>query len=255
MKKMILLGMMAVLGACASSDKQIADYLKKNPKAVFDVIEDNPEQFVEVVNKAARKAQQNQQKKQIAEMKKQQEQQIINPLKPALSDARRLQGTANAKITIVEYADFQCPACGMSYPVIKEVMKEHAGNVQLFYKHMPLSFHPMAEPAAYYFEAIFKQDRTKALKFYDLLFENQRSLKNVEFIRQMAKKAGADMGKVAKDISSPEIQKIVKDDMSEFEKLGFTGTPVIVVNGVALHGAQPKEEVDKIIALTTLEAK
>lgn len=255
MNKLILLGMVAVLGACASSDKQIADYLKKNPKAVFDVIEDNPEQFVEVVNKAARKAQQNQQQKQIVEMKKQQEQQILNPLKPALSDARRLQGTAKGKITIVEYADFQCPACAMSYPVIKQVMKENAGNVQLYFKHMPLSFHKMAEPAAYYFEAIFKQDRNKALKFYDLLFENQRELKSIDFIRQMAKKSGADMGKVAKDITSPDVQKIVKDDMSEFEKLGFTGTPVILVNGVALHGAQPKEEIDKVIALTTLEAK
>lgn len=255
MKKLILLGMVSVLGACATSDKQIAEYLKKNPKAVFDVIEDNPEQFIEVVNKAARKAQQNQQQKQMAEIKKQQEQQIVNPLKPALSDARRLVGTAKAKITIVEYADFQCPACAMSHPVIKEVMKENAGNVQLYYKHMPLSFHPMAEPAAYYFEAIFKQDRAKALKFYDLLFENQKSLKNVDFIRQMAKKSGADMAKVAKDITSTEVQMIVKNDMSEFEKMGFTGTPVILVNGVALHGAQPKEEIDKIIALTTVEPK
>lgn len=247
--------MLLIMSGCATKEAQIAEYLKKNPKIVFDVIEDNPEQFVEVVNKAARKAQQNAQLKQAAEYKKKQEEQIVNPLKPKLEDSRRLFGDKTAKITIVEYADFQCPACRMAHKSLDQIFKQYSGKVQFFYKHMPLDFHPMAEPAAHYYEAIFKQDRNKARKFYDLVFENQRDLKNVDFLRQMAKKVGADMAKVAKEIDAKDVRYNIAADMSEFEKMGFTGTPVIVVNGVALNGAQPVEEIEKIIALTTVDSK
>jgi protein-disulfide isomerase len=252
MKKIILLAILLAVSGCATN-AQIAEYLKKNPKAVFDVIEENPDQFVEVVNKAARKAQQNAQQKQMADLKKKQEEQIVTPLKPKLEDSRRLFGDKSAKITIVEYADFQCPACRMAHKSLDQIFKQYPGKVQFYYKHMPLDFHPMAQPSAYYFEAIFKQDRNKARKFYDLVFENQRDLKDVNFLRQMAKKVGADMGKVAKDIDSKDIRYNVDADVSEFEKMGFTGTPVILVNGVALHGAQPVEEIEKIIALTTVD--
>ncbi|WP_413575520.1 DsbA family protein [Bdellovibrio sp. HCB290] len=252
MKNIILLGMFIVLSACASKETQIAEYLKKNPKAVFDVIEDNPEQFVEVVNRAARKAQENRQEKQYSEMKKQQEEQLKNPLRPELQDSRRLIGDKSAKITIVEYADFQCPACGMAHSALKEILKKYDGKVQFYYKHFPLDFHPMAEPAAYYYEAVFKQDRVKARKFYDLVFEKQREMKGVDFLRGVAKKVGADMNQLAKDVQSEQVRNLVKQDMSEFEKLGFTGTPVTVINGVALHGAQPAAEIERIIALTTV---
>lgn len=251
MKKMILLGCLFVLSACASSDAQIGEYLKKHPQAVFDVIEQNPEAFIEVVNKAARKAQENAQEKQNAETRKQQEEQIKNPLKPQIEDSRRLIGTKDAKITIVEYADFQCPACAMAHVRLKQFIEKHAGEVQFFYKNMPLDFHPMAEPAARYFEALMKQDKAKAKKFYDHVFENQREMKNEEFLVQAAKKVGANMQRLAQDAKSSEVRKLIEADMSEFEKMGFTGTPVIVINGVSLYGAQPIEELEKVLALTT----
>lgn len=250
MKKMILLGCLFVLNACASSDAQIAEYLKKHPQAVFDVIEQNPEAFIDVVNKAARKAQENAQQKQIAEMQKQQEEQVKKPLKPHLDSSRRLIGSENAKITIVEYADFQCPACAMAHANLKELLKKHMGEVQFFYKNMPLDFHPMAEISAKYFEAILKQDRVKAAKFYEHVFENQRDLKNEDYLVSVAKKVGADAKRLAGDVKSSEIQKIVQGDMSEFEKMGFTGTPVILINGVALHGAQPLAELERVLVLT-----
>lgn len=251
MKKIILLGCLFVLSACASSDAQIGEYLKKHPQAVFDVIEQNPEAFIDVVNKAARKAQENAQQKQVAETRKQQEDQLKNPLKPHIEDSRRLVGTKDGKITIVEYADFQCPACAMAHVRLKQFMEKHQGDVQFFYKNMPLDFHPMAEPAARYFEALMRQDSVKAKKFYDHLFENQREMKNEEFLIQSAKKVGADMQRVARDVKSPEVRKVIEADMSEFEKMGFNGTPVIVINGVSMYGAQPLEELERVLALTT----
>src|SRR5262245_26683301 len=99
---------------CASSETSIRNAVKKDPKIVFDVIEENPEQFIDVVNRAAQKAQQMQYEKQIAQMKGEQERDLKNPKKPKLNAARRLVGDDSGKIVIVEYADFQCPACRMA---------------------------------------------------------------------------------------------------------------------------------------------
>ena len=83
-KKTIVLLITIFLGACATQESKIAEYLKKNPKLVFDVIEENPEQFIEVVNKAAKKAQEAQYSKQILEIQQQRQEQINKPLKPDL---------------------------------------------------------------------------------------------------------------------------------------------------------------------------
>ncbi len=251
MKKIILAGCFLGLGACSTSDKQVADLLKKNPKLVFDTIEENPEQFIEVVNRAARKAQEGQQQKQLTEMKQQQELQMKTPLRPVLAKGRALISSPNAPITIVEYADFQCPACGMAYNNLKAIKEKYKGRINFYYKNMPLDFHKMAYPSALYYEAIGRQDRAMALKFHEYLFENQGQLRDAAFLKSVAKKIGVNESKLTADLKSPEIQKIIKEDMQEFEAFGFTGTPVILVNGVALHGAQPVEEIERVIGLTT----
>jgi protein-disulfide isomerase len=250
MRKYILALMTLVLGACSTSERQIAETIKRNPKIVFDVIEENPEQFIEAVNKAARKDQERRQAKQMEELKRQQEDQIKNPLKPVLSTERRLMGAADGKIVIVEYADFQCPACGMAHENLKKVLQKYGDRVQFYYKNMPLSFHKMAYPAATYYEAVAKQDRVKAKDYFNYLFENQEKMKDEAFLKETAKKMKVDMKRLATDILSEGVKKTISDDMAEFEKFGFTGTPVLVVNGVALHGAQPAEVIEKTIMQT-----
>lgn len=250
MEKLLLLGTLFVFTACATKESQIADYLKKNPKAVFDVIEENPEQFIEVVNRAARKAQEGMQQKQLSEMRQQQEDQMKNPLKPDLEKGRQLLGDQNSKITIVEYADFQCPACRAAFGSLKQIKEKYKGQVQFYYKNMPLSFHKQAEPAARHYEAVFLQDRAKALKYYEYIFENQNRMGDEAFLKEGAKKLGVDMKRLAADLNSEKVTARIEKDMAEFEKFGFTGTPVILVNGVALHGAQPFEEIDRVISET-----
>jgi Protein-disulfide isomerase len=242
---------MLALGACSTSEKQIADVLKKNPNLVFDTIEENPEQFIEVVNRAARKAQMGQQEKQIAEKKRQQEDQLKNPISVPLTDDRLLFGTAKGDITIVEYADFECPYCEVAYGNLKPLKEKYKDRIKFYYKHVPLSMHKMAMPAAIRFEAIMKQDKEKARKFYNYVFENQRLLRNEQFLTDAAKKFGVDIKKMEVDMKSKDIQERIAADMKEFEKLGFSGTPSFVVNGVTLEGAQPAEEFERIIQLTT----
>jgi len=252
-KKLFLAAMVFILGACSTSEKQVSEIIKKNPQIVFDVIEQNPEQFVDVVNKAARKAQEDRQKKQLAEMKKQEDDQSKNPLKPLLPENRLLSGSKDGSIVIVEYADFQCPACRMAYDNLKPVKEKYKDKIKFYYKNMPLDFHKMAYPSALYFEAIAKQDMAKAKKYYDYLFEHQEQLHNENFLKESAKKLGVDMKRLAADVKSEDVKKVVENDMKEFENFGFTGTPVIVVNGIALYGAQPTEEIERVIGLTTKE--
>ena len=239
------------LSACSTSEKQVTEVIKKNPKIVFDVIEENPQQFIEVVNRAARKAQEGQQQKQLAEAKKQEEEQIKNPMKPELKSTRQLSGAKDGKITIVEYADFQCPACGMAFEALQLIKAKYKDQVRFFFKNMPLDFHKMAAPSSLYFEGIFRQDRAKALKFYEFVFENQNQLRDEDFLKETAKKVGADMKKLETAMASDEVKNLLAADRAEFEKFGFTGTPVIMVNGVAMNGAQPAEEIERMIRLTT----
>lgn len=243
-----------ILGACfvscAGPDSKVGDYIKKNPKVVFDVIEDNPEQFIEVVNRAAQKARSGQYAKQEAETKQQRADQLKNPLQPAIADSTKLYGPSQAPIVIVEYADFQCPACKMAHSTLKQVKEKYGDQVQFHFKHMPLDFHRMAMPAAKYYEAVKQVAPAKAEKFYNLVFEKQDQMINEEFLKKSVKEAGLSLAQIAKYVDSEKVQKTVSADMEEFQRFGFTGTPVIVVNGVALHGAQPLEEIDKIIELT-----
>lgn len=251
MKKLTLMvSALLVLVGCATNESQLKEALKKNPRIIFDVIEENPEQFIEVVNRAAQKAQQKKYEKQISEMKEEQEKDIRNPKKPNLREDRRLTGDSNSRITIVEYADFQCPACRMAYESLREFKKKYKGQVQFYYKHMPLDFHKMALPAALYFEAIKVQDRAKAFKFYELVFENQRQMSDESFLKKVAQAAGADINKIQQDMKSEEVKQIIEEDMAEFQKFGFDGTPVILVNGVALHGAQNIEELERVAKRT-----
>ncbi len=249
MRNFIIVAMLIAIAGCASNDTQIRDAMRKNPKIVFDVIEENPEQFIEVVNRAAQAAQQKQYEKKVSEMKMQQDEDLKNPKHPKLDTNRRLIGADSGKIVVVEYADFQCPACGMAYNGLKKFKEKYRDQVQFYYKNMPLDFHKMAYPSAAYFEAVFLQDKEKAAKFYEYLFENQRAL-SADLLKKAVKHVGANLEKVEKDINSPGVKKIIDDDGAEFQKFGFTGTPVVILNGVALNGAQTFEELERVLKLT-----
>ena len=238
------------LVGCASNENQLKETLKKNPKIVFDIIEENPEQFVEVVNRAAQKAQQKQYERQLADMKTEQEKELKDPKKPTLSDDRRLAGDSNSKLIIVEYADFQCPACRMAFDSLNQFKEKYTGKFQFYFKHMPLDFHKMAYPAAQYFEAVKLQNNQKAVKFFNLVFENQRQMSDEAFLKKMAQNVGADIKRLQLDIKSENIKKIIDADMAEFQSFGFTGTPVILINGVSLNGAQKLEELERVAKLT-----
>ncbi|WP_374078021.1 DsbA family protein [Bdellovibrio bacteriovorus] len=242
---------------CAPSAKQLKEAIEKDPSIVFVAIEKDPEAFIEVVNKAAQNAQRKAQEKAVAEEGKKRDEEFAKPLTAAVEEGRVIFGPKDAKITIIEYSDFECPYCSKGHATIDEVMKAYPKDVRVVYKHLPLDFHPMAMPAARYFEAIAMQDHAKAEKFYNLVFENQGDLRSKKeaFLKETAKKVGADVKKVEKDLNNEAITKRIEADMAEARKFDFSGTPGFLINGVSLRGAYPFSEFKEIIERHLKEGK
>jgi protein-disulfide isomerase len=245
----LIAGLGMMLTSCAPSASQLKEAVKKDPSIVFAAIEADPEQFIDVVNKAAREAQSKGAEKAAQEEQVKRDEEFKNPLKPEIEDNRAIWGPKDAKITIVEYSDFQCPYCARGFQTLQEVKKAYPNQIRFVFKHLPLEMHPKALPAARYFEAIARQSAEKAYKFHDYVFSNQGELnaRGEEFLKEAAKKAGADMAKLKKDLTDPKLMDRINKDTAEAQKFGFTGTPGFIVNGVSLRGAYPFSEFKSII--------
>lgn len=237
------------LSACAPSASQLKQAIEKDPSIVFAAIEKAPDQFIEVVNKAAREAQAKQQQKEVAEEQNKREQEFKKPLKPAIDENRPFMGPKDAKVTIVEFSDFECPYCSRGYATVKEVLKAYPTEVRVLFKHLPLEFHPKALPAAKYFEAIAMQDHEKAIKYHDMIFQNQDKLRSEgeAFMKKVAKDLGVNMKKLETDVASEEVMKKIQADIDEAKGFEISGTPGFIINGVSLKGAYPFPEFKSII--------
>lgn len=249
-KSALVWGALAIFVATACTSKsQLEKVIEENPEIVFNAIKKNPKKFVETVNEAVRTAQESSREDEAKEEQARLEEEMKNPKKPVIEDGRVIFGPKNAPITIVEYSDFQCPYCSRGYNTVKEVHKMYGDKVRVVFKHLPLDFHPMAMPAAKYFEAIALQDPKKAEKFHDEVFTNQTMLNQdgEKFLKAAAKKVGANLAKVEKDINAESVQKRIAADMEEAKKFEFSGTPGFLINGVSLRGAYPAPEFKKII--------
>ena len=244
----ILLISLIFLVSCSDLVKKT---IQDNPDIVFDVIKDNPSGFMDAVNMAAQKARMESMKKAEEDEQKARDKEFKNPKKPELA-GRAIFGESSAPVTIVEYSDFQCPFCKKGADTVTRVMEEYKGKVKLVFKHLPLeNKHPNARMASEYFEAIAMQDAGKAYKFKKLVFENQEETYRdaKKLYQNLAKKVGANMRKLAKDMKgkSSKIKSIIDGDIKEASQFGFTGTPGYLINGVSLKGAYPIEEFKKVI--------
>ena len=138
------------------------------------------------------------------------------------------KGPSGAPVTIVEFADFECPHCGATRPMLDELMKRYDGQLRLVYKNFPLGMHQYAERAARAAYAAYKQNKFWEMEV--LLFENQQNLEpsNVE---KLAESLKLDMPRFIKDRDSEAAADFVARDRKEGDKLALTGTPSIFING------------------------
>src|SRR5262245_47922085 len=142
------------------------------------------------------------------------------------------RGPDNAKVTVVEFSDYQCPFCGQAEGLVKQVLETYPKDVRLVFKQFPLtSIHPNAMPASKAALAAGRQG--KFWEMHHLIFENQRQL-GPEKYTEFAEKLQLDVPQFQKDMESPEILAQINREMQEGKAADVTGTPTLFVNGKRL---------------------
>jgi len=242
----------SILMTSCSSDKdfkaKLAKAIKEDPSIVFNAIEEQPDAFMAVVQKAARKGQEVAAKKRQDEESNALQAAFDNPLEPLIRADEAFRGPSTAPITLVEYSDFECPFCSRGSDTVHALLKKYPGKIRFVYKHLPLNFHPNALISAQYYEAIRLQSVDNAFKFHDQVFSQQKSLKQGEaFLKTVAKKLNVDMNRLKKDLNSKTVLERIAQDQAEAKKFNMQGTPGFLLNGIPVRGAYPVEHFVSII--------
>ena len=167
-----------------------------------------------------------------------------------VTDADHIRGNAKAKITLVEYSDYECPFCSRFHATMKQVMDKYGDDVRWVYRHFPLSFHQNAKPAAVAAECAGLQG--KFWEFSDKLIEDPKSLSASKYT-EIAKELSLNEKKFADCVSEQKTAKDVDEDIASAAKVGVRGTPHTIIvdkdgNQQVISGAQPFANVDAILA-------
>ncbi len=149
-------------------------------------------------------------------------------------------GVASAKITLVEYGDYQCPDCGMAFPMVKKLQKHFGKELRFVYRNFPLTeIHELAEPAAE--AAEYAAAQGKFWEMHDAIFEHQRRLSLGSLVK-LAEGLGLDGEKAATAIEDQEFAARIEKDVDGGEAAGVHGTPTFFINGVEYEGDWDYEE-------------
>ena len=154
-------------------------------------------------------------------------------LRPPVGPDDHVQGPADAPVTLVEYGDFECPYCGMAYPIVKAAQRKLGPRLRFVYRHFPLAeAHPHARHAAAAAEAAAAQGGEQAFwAMHDALFENQHALDDASLAR-LASRLGLDGDRVAADLAAGTYAPRVRQDFRSGVRSGVNGTPTFFINGV-----------------------
>jgi protein-disulfide isomerase len=150
-------------------------------------------------------------------------------LRVPVGDQDHIQGGADAKCTLVEYGDYECPHCGHAYPIVKRVQKHFDKKLRFVFRNFPLAeMHPHAESAAE--SAEFAGAHGKFWEMHDALFENQEQLGGALYLK-LAQKLGLSPQDLRSAVEKREYLGRVKEDFGGGVRSGVNGTPTFFVNG------------------------
>ena len=142
------------------------------------------------------------------------------------------KGKADAKVYLVEFSDFQCPACLSVKPIVDAILAKHPNDLLFAYRHFPLDQHPFSHKAAQAAEAAAVQG--KFWEMYDVLFANQKDFSDAKFI-ELAKKLNLDMTKFEADMKAQPLTDIVNMDAQAGASIGVNSTPSFFLNDKKLE--------------------
>lgn len=169
-----------------------------------------------------------------------------------VTSADHIEGSMNAPVTLIEYGDFECPACGVYAPLVEKLMTDEASTtLRVVFRHFPLPQHLNAPIAAQASEAAAAQG--KFWEMYRLLYAGQNDWANLSdaAARQVfdgyAKTLGLDLTKFHSDIDSTATKQFIQNEMAEGESLGIDYTPSFFVNGKLVPNPQSYEQFKALI--------
>jgi len=178
---------------------------------------------------------------------------VITDLVVPVDDERdHIRGPANAPVTVVEYADFECPYCGQAEPAVRGLLREF-GDVRYVWRHLPLTdVHPHAQLAAVASEAAAAQDAF--WEMHDLLLDHQGAL-DVRDLLGYAGSLGLDTARFAADLRGQAGAERIRQDTDSADLSGVSGTPTFFVNGKRHYGAYDVETLAKAVKLAMARVK
>ena len=164
------------------------------------------------------------------------------------------KGPADAKVTLVEFSDFQCPFCNRFFPTLKQVEQNYGDKARIVYRQFPLTnIHPNAFKAAE--ASLCAHDQGKFWEMHDIMFQDQNRL-TVRDLKATAGRLGLNQKKFDACLDTGRHTEQVQEDLKEGNRVGVTGTPAVFINGVALDGgAAPYDVVAKAIEKELAGAK
>lgn len=153
--------------------------------------------------------------------------------------SQHVYGDGNKKVTLIEYGDFQCPACYDYEPTMQAIREKYKDEINFQFRNFPLAqIHPNALAAHAAAEAASRQG--KFWEYHDILYEEQKSWSTVSanersaVLEQYATQLELDLEQFRADIGDPGVRAIINADIKEGKSIGATGTPTFVLNGKKL---------------------
>ncbi len=144
------------------------------------------------------------------------------------------QGRSDASITLVEYGDYECPYCGMAYPIVKRLQAKLGAHLRFVFRNFPLEeVHPHATAAAELAEAAALQGQF--WEMHDTLYEHQNALQPAD-LQRYAEKLGLDLDALADALRGGAPLKRVGADLESGVRSGVSGTPTFFINGRRFAG-------------------
>lgn len=157
---------------------------------------------------------------------------------PEVTGDDHVRGKADAKITLIEYSDFECPYCAKHVTSVDQALKDFPNDVRLVYRHFPLSFHPNAQKAAVASECAAKQG--KFWEVHDGLFKMAETEGlSPEGIKKLAGDLGLNTNDFNTCLDGDQTLARVQSDYDGGVTAGVSGTPGTFVNGKLIEGAVP----------------
>lgn len=153
-------------------------------------------------------------------------------------------GPEDAKVTIIEFSDFECPFCQRSQGINKALREKYNGKIRWVFRDFPLSFHPNAMFA--HIAANCANQQGKYWEVFDLLFQNTGSL-DKDSVLKLAESRNLDMKKFKECSEDSSVMAEIQKDIADGQEVGVSGTPAFFINGIMVEGAQPMESFVKII--------